>query len=299
MADHSDFSMWSLPSNLDPGIPLTTGLAGTHQQYGIPAHQSFPTQHDPPSLSFSKDKDHIYQPMIMNADDLDAVKREHESLNNREVGLNAETNEGYPNTPHEQQQLVQKLFNAIVDFSDYREKDSDYQLSRVKDLSNIEVHIIAWDILLATQSAHRGEIGFASRSWAPEWAWEEYRSFSERFAAVVDCCKHVKSMVYGDVKASFARRIASAPVREKKRNDTNAGTNKKRADNIKAGRVVRQALRGAGVAREAAAQQGQGASATQPSGSLNSFAALQAKCGRGSQSLTSQHSDINEYVNCW
>jgi hypothetical protein len=41
------------------------------------------------------------------------------------------------------------LFWAIVDFENYIEKDTQYQLRMVRLLSDLEIQIIAWDLLVS------------------------------------------------------------------------------------------------------------------------------------------------------
>jgi len=90
--------------------------------------------------------------MITTVQDLQALKQEYSGLNNVDIGRDGRLDTDYPTTPQAQQECVRQLFLAITDFSDVIESANHLQLPRVKDMSNFEVHVIAWNILVSSRT---------------------------------------------------------------------------------------------------------------------------------------------------
>jgi len=105
-----------------------------------------------PVRDLLRQKDHQYAPMITTVQDLQALKQEYSGLNNVDIGRDGRLDTDYPTTPQAQQECVRQLFLAITDFSDVIESANHLQLPRVKDMSNFEVHVIAWNILVSSRT---------------------------------------------------------------------------------------------------------------------------------------------------
>ena len=60
----------------------------------------------------------------------------------------------YPMTPEEESQLVRILYEAMCDFSDpFEERNGkkSFQVERLKTVSDIEMEVVAWDVLVSSE----------------------------------------------------------------------------------------------------------------------------------------------------
>jgi hypothetical protein len=126
-------------------FPPAAGYAGAPSQL---FKQPQPVRQRASVRELLRQKNHQYAPLATSYEDMRAMRREHEAMNNVAANGKGKLDKDYPTTPEMEQECVRRLFLAIVDFSDIIEKDDHYQKGRVQDLSNFEIHCIAWDILV-------------------------------------------------------------------------------------------------------------------------------------------------------
>ncbi|KAK3943227.1 hypothetical protein QBC46DRAFT_421512 [Diplogelasinospora grovesii] len=107
----------------------------------------------------------------------------------------------------------------------------NHHVQRVRKLSNIEVEILAWELLYTIKEVQEGRYNIGK--WTYDWRHDNYDTFLDRFLDVLDACKKSKAVVHGMLTANFASRIASAPFTEFHRKVTNKEINSQRDLQVK------------------------------------------------------------------
>lgn len=67
----------------------------------------------------------------------------------------------FPYTPEEKQGYAHQLWQAMTDYSDYheaRDEKSHFQVDRLKALSEVEMEVLAWEMLVGAPSAEQSTI---------------------------------------------------------------------------------------------------------------------------------------------
>lgn len=165
----------------------------------------------------------------------------------------------YPEDAEAQQDLAQKLVDAMTNIANAEDKDSKIPVARVQKLSPIEFHLMAWNVLLEIRDVHRGNIRLPR--WGRDWERQECETFAERFEAVRQVLYSHKAAVSSLFSYCFAKRLALDPRAESSRKTTNKkGNEKRQKDNTTAKRLREEAK-----ASQAEQSSSAGASATQVS----------------------------------
>ncbi|KAK4445976.1 hypothetical protein QBC34DRAFT_383648 [Podospora aff. communis PSN243] len=192
-----------------------------------------------PTRDLVKERTRIYTGLIPNRQELEKRRSELQALNNVDIQRDGSLDADYPKEGSAQERKCHEdLFKAITDFSNIVEEEKHFQMKRVRMLSDMEVEIIAWDLLIAVRNAHCGKLGFEARAWNREWSHDSYDTFTARFSDVLKVCRISKSIVYGDCPVSFTKRIASAPLKELGSKNGNQKLNGKRKLQLEAGAEV-------------------------------------------------------------
>ena len=108
-----------------------------------------------PSLSqLLKDKSHQWRGIIKDDNEFKSLKDEFRRCNDNTGRTKVEMSKDIPQTLKQKHQLVRQLFEAIVDFSTVKESESRkrHQVDRIRALSNVEVEMISWDLLVRQTS---------------------------------------------------------------------------------------------------------------------------------------------------
>ncbi|KAK0620890.1 hypothetical protein B0T14DRAFT_497324 [Immersiella caudata] len=235
-------NMPAIPVVQDSPVPHSTPIV---QQSPVP--QMAPNIQRPTMAELLEQKDHKYAPLFSNRAEMEALRREFEAecdkTDLRETDASLDPDFPAMNTEREKE-CAEILFNAITDFSNVKELKTHVHYGRVKNLRNLEVHFLSYDLLDAIKDAHCGRLGFSPRTWENEWRYQSFETFTARLQAVAGACAYSKSVVYGNLPAEYRRRVASAPSREVTAKRRNTDGNAEKAVQIKAGRGVVKAARG-------------------------------------------------------
>ncbi|KAL2018375.1 hypothetical protein VTK56DRAFT_910 [Thermocarpiscus australiensis] len=174
--------------------------------------------------------------------------------------------EPFPETTEKQLERVKELVEAIFDFSDVirptrvvakRRKASgsadteqnegegaptvadSTHVRRVKGLSNLEVEMLAWDVLMALRNASNGILGIPR--WAPpgEQAYENL-AFGARFNLVRNALRTSKAVVNSLMATPFVNRLAAAPQKEYDMKRANKEVNEKKQQRLQLAQALIQ-----------------------------------------------------------
>ncbi|KAK5652109.1 hypothetical protein OQA88_10887 [Cercophora sp. LCS_1] len=173
-----------------------------------------------------------YMGIISDMGDFERCKKEHAALNNKSKGVIDDV----PKTAEEDRAYVARIFTAMTDFSDKEavSRTGKSQLTRLRQLSNLDYEILAWEILSKTKKAHAGELGFSG--WRMEkqpWKYAYFDSFRARFNEIEHNCRICKSLVYNLTEAKWPERFVSHPVAERASKLTNKRINERKGNVLK------------------------------------------------------------------
>ncbi|KAK0641909.1 hypothetical protein B0T16DRAFT_461935 [Cercophora newfieldiana] len=86
-------------------------------------------------------------------------------------------NQDVPKTNQEMQDCALQVHDALVDYSEMIDSETSYQITRLKNLTDMERNLLAWKILKSTIDAHEGRLHFGP------WNSDRGTPFGARFAA--------------------------------------------------------------------------------------------------------------------
>ncbi|KAK1827142.1 hypothetical protein QBC39DRAFT_362549 [Podospora conica] len=122
----------------------------------------------------------------------------------------------FPTTPEARLGYVQTLYEAMTDFSAVSEPHPEahsrvgHQVKSVKNLSDLEFEMLAWELQGALESAHLGYKGYTGN--LVDWSYQRFGSFGARHRLATAACRDPsKGIVHSLAKASFSQIFAADP----------------------------------------------------------------------------------------
>ncbi|KAB5576621.1 hypothetical protein GE09DRAFT_1185294 [Coniochaeta sp. 2T2.1] len=220
-----------------------------------------------PLEAMLQSKTREYKPLFRGLDHAQAVREAYDRLNDKKRAANVPDANDFPTEPHELHNRAKELFDAILDFSDAEEKPrlvvkktkkrkasemedngddgDDYPdngnreftentaWKRIRNASDVEINLLAWNLLRRMRDAQNGIVGIGP--WTTNWKYSQYTSFDERFKATKIVCRLSKTAVASMMSADdvFTKRLVAAPNKEIKQKRSNKSTNLKRDEQNK------------------------------------------------------------------
>ena len=192
------------------------------------------------------------------------------------------TNVGaFPADKYDQQTLVKKLFEAMVNLDDIIDKPAQPRAlrqnhpelprhhpehpdpnltynSRVKgvwEVSDVQLELLAWELLFRIRDAQAGVLHLDPWHADDHWQYSHYPNFMARFDACCYALRTSKAIVHNLTEAPYLARSAFAPEAEVKRKRTNNQGNERKGIQQRIGKRVQERGQSADVAADALADE--------------------------------------------
>ncbi|KAI1213569.1 uncharacterized protein F4807DRAFT_456913 [Annulohypoxylon truncatum] len=123
----------------------------------------------------------------------------------------------FPSNPEHQRELVETMFDAALNVSRTYEhaRNSNVQGILNKKYNDLEYELVFWQLLESIYDSQRGHCRLPNHLDRGKPHYEEYRSFGERFDAVINALRSSKGIVGRlFVDTMFADRLAWRPKSE-------------------------------------------------------------------------------------
>ncbi|KAH6857004.1 hypothetical protein B0I37DRAFT_426693 [Chaetomium sp. MPI-CAGE-AT-0009] len=169
-------------------------LAHSDQDDGRATVQADPQEPPRPDIvKLLGNKDHKWSGIVRDYDECQELTKQYISLNDKAGKTDVEMSNDFPEDKQAQKELARQLFEAILEVDP---ATSDHMHSqRIRELSNLEVELLSWELLFAIHRAQDGIVGWAK--WSPKASqrYEKCGNFRERFELVKEGCRGALSHI--------------------------------------------------------------------------------------------------------
>ncbi|KAH6631406.1 hypothetical protein F5144DRAFT_488774, partial [Chaetomium tenue] len=199
------FEPGSLQAQHTPGAPHLAPPRPDNRRTTTPTHPEEPARPDIHKLLANKD--HTWSGIVRDYDDCQELIRQYMSLNDKTGDTDVAGSNDFPEDKKAQKELARQLFEAILEVDPAASEHIHYK--PIRELSNLEVELLSWELLFATRRAQDGIVGWAKWLLKPGQRYQKCKNFQERFVLVKEGCRHAVGSFYNPDNSSSGLRLVT------------------------------------------------------------------------------------------